>query len=343
MKRKQNVIAIVLEWVLAIAIGGIMAYFVLKNLFGEQRPLTQADIPQSTIDWFNGLWNDSSDVGGVYDSLRWDSTDWNRYEDIDSMHRLEDNLFVIFYSTKDSVVERNKALICQRYAHEAVPVGELFMKKYPYPDSLNGRKLPIYLAKTVKDFRSICEQLGHGDPGTWAIGLYCFRYGLDGVITDGVILSSEAWEVPDHEIGENTKDERSKQVLWHEMNHFMYFSNWDYTQTSHPFVWFYEGLAEYFSNSYGRLYSVGDCDKLNLEEDFRGGINDDLDYWAGMTAYLCLEQKFNKSKVSDVVSNSYKNSIEKAVKMAIPNYSLKSWNNDWHTFMENKEYKKYMH
>ena len=339
MKRKQNVIAIILEWVLAIVVGGIMAYFVLRNLFGEQRPLSNADIPQSTIDWFEGLKIDSTDIGGILGPDDRDSTDWDRYENIDSMLRLEDEYFVIYYSNKDSVVEHNKALVCKRYAHEAIPKGELFMKNYPYPNQLNGRKLPIYLAKTVDDFRNICIQLGHGDPGTWAIGLYCFQYGVPTVYTDGIIISPLAWGVSDTQIDKNTKDEDFKQVLWHEMNHFMYFTNWDYTQTSEPNLWFTEGLAEYFAGNYDRLIEVGNYNRLNLTEDFRGGGN--TEYWAGLSAYLCLEQQFRTSMVSDVVSNSYKQSIDESIKIVMPNYSLAGWNNDWHTFMKNKEYLKY--
>lgn len=341
MAERQFSIRIFLTWLVGVLLAVLMGYGIYTVILnGDHHPLTNADIPQSTIDWFNGLIEGGSDIGGILGPDDRDPSEWSRYEDIDSMHRLEDELFVVYYSTKDSVVERNKALVSQRYAHEAVPIGELFMKNYPYPDSLNGRKLPIYLAKTVDDFRSICKQLGHGDPGTWAIGLYCFQYGINGVYTDGIIISPEAWKVPDLQIDENTKDEYLKRVLWHEMNHFMYFTNWDYSQTSYPFLWFTEGLAEYFAGNYDRLGEVGNHTKINLTEDFRGGGN--TEYWAGLAAYLCLEQSFNKSKVSDVVANSYTHSIEESVKMTISNYSLTSWNDQWHTFMENKEYRKYM-
>jgi hypothetical protein len=336
----KNKLSLISTFLLFGAIVALMGYAIIRIALKPQRPLTNADIPQSTLDWFEGLIDGGSDIGGILGPENWDPDQWNSYEDIDSMHRIEDDLFVIYYSSKDSVVERNKALVTQRYAHEAVPVGELFMKKYPYPDSLNGRKLPIYLAKTVDDLGNICEQLGHRNPGTGLAGIFLFQFGVNNVFTDGIVISPVSWKVRDSEIDPNTKDEFLKEVLWHEMNHFMYFCNWDYTQTDMPFLWFTEGLADYFSGFYEDLLEIGNYKRLNLNQDFRGN---NTEYWGGMTAYLCLEQKFNKSKVSDVVSNSYKNSIEKAVKLAIPNYSLKSWNNDWHTFMENKEYKKYMH
>ena len=161
MAERQFSIRIFLTWLVGVLLAVLMGYGIYTVILnGDHHPLTNADIPQSTIDWFNGLIEGGSDIGGILGPDDRDPSEWSRYEDIDSMHRLEDELFVVYYSTKDSVVERNKALVSQRYAHEAVPIGELFMKNYPYPDSLNGRKLPIYLAKTVDDFRSICTDCG---------------------------------------------------------------------------------------------------------------------------------------------------------------------------------------
>lgn len=305
----------------------------------EMPSLSQADIPQETIDWFQNLIDGGwSDIGGILYPEDRDSSDWSRYEDIDSMLRVEDEYFIIYYSTKDSVVEKKKALISQRYAHEAVPVGELFMKEYPYPEKLNGRKLPIYLAKTEKDFRSICKQLGHGDPGTWAIGLYCFQYGPSGVYTDGIIISPKAWSVADMFIDAQTKDEELQKTLWHEMNHFMYFTNWNYFQISKPSLWFTEGLAEYFAENYGRLIEVGDHTKYELTKDIQNGS----EYWVGFSAFLSLEQKFNKSTISDLVGESYDHSIDEAVERSISGYNLDTWNAEWHAFMQDKAYKKYM-
>ena len=336
MKNKLSVISTFLLFGVVVV---LMGYAIINLVLKPQRPLTNADIPQETIDWFKGLIDGGSDIGGILGPDNRDPSEWSRYEDIDSMCRLEDELFVVYYSSKDSVVEKNKALISQRYAHDAIPKGELIMKKYPYPSQLNGRKLPIYLAKTVDDFRSICEQLGHGDPGTWAIGLYCFQYGVAGVYTDGIIISPEAWSVTDLQIDAQTEDKELKATLWHEMNHFMYFTNWDYAQTSKPSLWFTEGLAEYFSENYDRLTVVGDHKKYDLTKDFMDGNSE---YWVGMSAYLCLEQNYGINAVSNMVVSSYDSSIDQAVQTTIPGESLNSWNTKWHSFMENKEYRKFL-
>ena len=335
----KNKIQVFLTFLLYGILVLLMGYAIINIALKPQRPLTNADIPQETIDWFKGLIDGGADIGGILGPDERDPSDWSKYEDIDSMLRLEDEYFVIYYSKKDSVVERNKASISQRYAHEAIPIGELFMKEYPYPSQpkMNGRKLPIYLAKTVDDFRNICKQLNHGDPGTWAIGLYCFQYGISGVYTDGIIISPEAWSKSDSQIDAQTEDNELKKTLWHEMNHFMYFTNWDYSQTSQPSLWFTEGLAEYFAENYDRLNVVGDHRKFELTKDFQDGSSE---YWVGLSAIMCLAKQYSKSIISDIVSYSYKNPLDKAVQMRIPDENLQSWNSKWHSYMGNREYKK---
>ena len=339
MKSFRNFI---LQAVLYILLGvlSFWLYKVFAEYYNSPMPsLSNADIPQETIDWFKRMIDGGSDIGGIMGPDERNPADWSHYEDIDSMLRLEDEYFVIFYSAKDSVVERKKAVISQRYAHNAIPMGEQLMKGYPYPSQLNGRKLPIYLARTVDNFRSICQQIGHGDPGTWAIGLYCFQYSVSGVYTDGIIISPKAWSVSGSQLETDSEDRELKKTLWHEMNHFMYFTNWNYTQTSRPYLWFTEGLAEYFSGTYNRLISVANHKSFNLQNDF---IDGNSEYWVGMTAFLCLERLYGKSTVYDVVSNSYKNSINEAVQMSIQNESLNTWNTNWHSFMNNNTYREYL-
>ena len=141
----------------------------------------------------------------------------------------------------------------------------------------------------------------------------------------------------DSQIDDQTEDKELKKTLWHEMNHFMYFTNWNYAQTSEPSLWFTEGLAEYFSENSDRLKVVGDHRKYNLTDNFRDGSSE---YWVGMSAIMCLEKMQGKSIVSDIVGNSYKNPVNKAVQMRIPSENLESWNTRWHSYMESKEYKK---
>lgn len=340
MKKKQNALVIILEWLLAVTIGSFIAFFLFRNLFGEQRPLTNADIPQSTIDWFNGLIDGGSDIGGTLGPDGRDSSDWQQYTGDEDLLKLEDEYFVVFYSAKDSVVQRKKALICQRYAHEAIPKAELFMKNYPYPSQLNGRKLPIYLGKDMAHFKAISKKIAGYTPSSGVVGFFSFQYGADGLYTKGIFISPATWEVPDLLIDDNTKDKEFKATLWHEMNHFMFFAKWNYFQPTTPSLWFTEGLAEYFSEYYNRLKTVGNHKKYELQNDFRDGNSE---YWVGYSAFLCLENRYSISKVSDVVFQSYDNSVDKSLSLAIPGYNLSSWNDDWHSFMENKEYRKYMH
>ena len=337
---KKNRLPVLATFLLFGAIVALMGYSIIRIALNPQRPLSTADIPQSTIDWFKDLLDGGSDIGGIFtDSIK--EKDWTKYESIEDMKSIEDDLFIFYYSSKDSVKEREKALVCQRYAHEAVPVGDAFMKGYPYPSSekMKGRKLPIFLANTENDFRSICKQLGCGDPGTWAVGLYCFMYNAFGSYCKGVIISPKAWKVDESRIDRTTDDPELKRVLWHEMNHFMYFTNMNYRKASHPNLWFTEGLAEYFAESMEMLQAVRNHKKFNLKDHFQDGSSE---YWVGISAYLCMAQLHGKKTISDIVTNSYENSIDKSVQMALPGEDLNSWNTQWHLFMENKEYRKYM-
>ena len=336
MKNKISVISTLL---LFAAIVVLLGYAIINIVLKPQRPLTNADIPQSTIDWFQGLIDGGSDIQGILGPDDRDSTDWWNYRGDEELLKIEDDYFVIFYSSKDSVVQRKKALICQRYAHEILPKAELFMKKYPYPSQMNGRKLPIYLGRNMAHFKDISKKIANYSPGSGTLGFFSFEYGFDGLFAKGIFISPATWEVPDLLIDENSKDDEFKATLWHEMNHFMYFANWDCFQPESPNLWFTEGLAEYFSEYVKRLQTVGNHKKYDLKNNFCDG---NAEYWVGMSAFVCLEQNYRMSTVSDVVANSYKNSIDKSLGMAIPNYSLSAWNDDWHRFMENKEYRKYM-
>lgn len=328
-------------WLVAILLVVIMGYGLYTVVInGDHRPLTNADIPQSTIDWFNGLIDGGSDIGGTLGPDDRDSSDWQQYNGDEDLLKLEDEYFIIFYSSKDSVVQRKKALVCQRYAHEAIPKAELFMKNYPYPSQLNGRKLPIYLGRNMDHFKDIAQKIAGYTPRPGVVGFFNFEYGADGLYTKGIFISPATWGVPDMLIEENTKDLELRATLWHEMNHFMFFAKWNYFQSTSPSLWYTEGLAEYFSEYYARLNRMGDHKKFDLKNDFRDGNSE---YWAGFSAFLCLEKRYSISKVSDVVFQSYNNSVDKSLGLAIPGYSLASWNDDWHSFMENKEYRKYMH
>ena len=103
-------------------------------------------------------------------------------------------------------------------------------------------------------------------------------------------------------------------------------------------MWFTEGLAEYFAHAYSRLYSIGNHKKYNLTTNFQEGTSE---YWVGLSAYLCLEQIYDRNAISNVVVNSYTQPVNAALQ-ASTSENLDSWNEKWHQFMEDKEYRKFL-
>lgn len=334
MKNKdQKIDAVVLfSWIALLGIGILMGFVCLHYFVDKQKNVLELEIPQSTIDWFDGLVD--GDFGGILDTTSIQDPD--SYENVDSMLCLQDEYFMIYYSRTDSVKEYEKALIAQRYAHQAIPKAEKLMGNYPYPETINGRKLPIYLANTKIDYANINKKMG-GNDGTGSVGMYWFSYSLKGTFTKGIVISPEAWGKSDGILDRDAEDNDFKIVLWHEMNHFMYFTNWDFTQTSEPCLWFTEGLAEYFANNSGRLNYVGNHSKYRLTNDVRDGN----EYWVGLSAYFCLEDHYGQKNCYDMVVQSYDHSIEEAINMTM-GVNLASWNNQWHTYMSNKEYRTHM-
>ena len=58
-----------------------------------------------------------------------------------------------------------------------------------------------------------------------------------------------------------------------------------------------------------------------------------------MSAFMCLEKQYQKEVVSDLVVNSYTNSLEKALRVSVPSGgSLSAWDREWHIYMTKKEY-----
>ena len=136
--------------------------------------------------------------------------------------------------------EKERAQKVRDWAHKAItPLAEL-MGKYFYPQDVKGRKLPIYLADTQKKYTKIIGYL-FGNPaieeqtGSW--GMYICTYSVQGCLTKGIVMHPDTWRT----------DKDAKATLWHEMNHYVFYTSLDYSKVIDPYLWVSEGLAEFFS------------------------------------------------------------------------------------------------
>ena len=331
----------ILGWIVAAGILAIIISNYIIKIQKVQTPLIEARIPQETIDFFNNL--GGGDIGGIFvdDSI----TNWNDYEDVDGMCKIEDSLFVIYYSSVDSTSESVKAAIALRYAQEAVKPLNDFMGSYPYPHTINNRKLPIYLANTDADYSKICEELGHGKAPSGTIGLYCWRYSITGTITDGIIISPNAWLSLELTLKSTSDDIEFKKTLWHEMNHFAFFTNLDFLNNPVPPLWVSEGCAEYFADNRARIeMSPGNPKSIyrncHLNSNEMTSYNSSYDpYWVGLSAFYTFEGHHGRTLLASLIQMSYIQPFAQSVSDILnSDNGLKVWDNEWHSDIEAGKY-----
>ncbi len=292
----------------------------------DTQPLIEARVPPETIAFLSNFVN-SFDIKLIYNPNP-TKDDWrnelNFGEDKESgLKKLEDEYFIIYFD--DNPEEKNKAIKSLGYAREAIPELIKLMGTYFFPADVYDRKLPIYLASSEEWYNRIFQSLlntNRNAPGNTA-GLYISTYSYMGNVTKGIILHPLVWE-------RASIRDYPKQVLWHEMNHYVFFTAIHYDKIVKPFTWVYEGLAEYFSkpeipslNNSNAIY----CQTLSLSAEF---LDRRSNYWAGQTVYQFFENHYSFEDLKMFVYYSYSSTTNDALYSAFsdsPGNIEKAWHN----------------
>ena len=170
------------------------------------------------------------------------------------------NVVVYYYKDKDAVWQgRAKSVIdC---AEDAMPQLKDLFGKYYYPEDMNGRKLAVYLADSVKHYETMVRKLSGeraslGDMDE-SNGLLVMEVGPLGCQVRGIVLHPSCFA---------KGSTIYKQVLRCEMARMCFFASLDYSRQIHHFRWYSEGLAEYFSQ-YCPMSEAMDGDMVQFVED----------------------------------------------------------------------------
>lgn len=226
-----------------------LAFMIWCQQIKDSRSLIEVSIPESTKAFLDSIGTRIIDgfdnvvlveVDSIDDNSWTNITDYG-YESSDSLYKYEsDSLFVFYSDVNDTTLFK----YVQASAMEAVsPLAEL-MGHYVYPYQVKGRKLPIYICSIDESYQNVCHTLsGINSDFTDTWGLHIYTYcGLE-LQTTGIVLNkSNIYETSDD------PDLDLKATLWHEMNHYVFFQSLDLSKEITPYVWMYEGLAEYFSS-----------------------------------------------------------------------------------------------
>jgi hypothetical protein len=294
----------------------------------DTEPLLEARVPQETIDFFNEFLN-SFDIKLIFNpnpsDEDWDN-DRNFGEDEKTgLRKLEDEYFIVYFDNK--LKEHERAVRILEYAHQAIPGLADLMGTYFYPSDANGRKLPIYLASDGENYTWIFQQLLNTNrkPDRNSVGLYISSYSTMGNVTMGILLHPRIWEIKKH-------PDYARRVLWHEMNHYVFFTSLKYDKVVKPFTWVYEGLAEYFSMPAITKLNKGEanlCQSLSLSEEFQ---NRYANYWAGQTVYHYFEDHHSVKNIKNFIKNSYEMPTNSALHGAFKNQA-ENLEREWHEYV----------
>lgn len=295
--RKNSIAFIILGMLI---IGWMITLNIIYQKGQEKEAVIYVEIPEETKRFIEGLLN-TIDLAITFDpDLSID--DWNNENDFGNdessgLAKLEDEYFVFYYAKNDQK-EKNKAHKAQKWAHEAIPELADLMGKYHYPSDVRGRKLPIYLADSPKNYTKIIAMLrgvSSLPEQTDSWGIYISTYSGKGNRVSGIVIHPEPWK----------NDVYAKATLWHEMNHYEFFASLDYSKVVEPYLWVVEGLAEYFSETKLDLNSTI-IHKLQKEAHLNRGFQPlYYNYVGGHSVFQTIHSLYGKNKVKDFVRKVY--------------------------------------
>lgn len=296
---------------------------------GERKEaIIYAKIPTETINFLNKLL-DSIDQYVKYDPMP-DKKDWDNHNDEGEndrrLERLEDEYFIVYFA-KNNEGEKGKAEKVLGWAHEAILPLEDLMGKYYYPLDVKGRKLPIYLADSQANYTRIIGRLKN-DPnikeqtGSW--GMYLCSYSTYGCLTKGIVIHPDPWR----------QDLSAKQTLWHEMNHYVFYTSLNYGKPITPYLWASEGIAEYFAKGVQHVRmgreQINRLRNEHLNKRFDHFIDN---YVGGHSVYTVMVTQYGEDKLNAFLQICYKEPMSGAYPSAL-RISERQFESVWKSYLE---------
>ena len=293
----------------------------------ERSGIMFAEIPQETVDFIQGLSNHLTDVLISFNPnpkpKDWDNGS-NIGEDPQSgLLKIEDEYFIIYYHPSSE----KEAQFVKEYAHKAIRPLAGICGRYYYPEYVNGRKLPIYLANTKSEFvrlNKLVSGISTERDYTNTAGVYISEASSMGCLTKGIVINNEL---------AFTSTNYAKVVLWHEMTHYVFFTSLNYTVRLNLPMWSYEGIAEYCARE-GEKISFTDREIADMREqcDFETYYFPYVyqNYRGGESIYRFMEIEYSKEGVTNFLLTLYSegvsNSLEKNFRLDVKNFE-QSWKN----------------
>lgn len=292
-------------------IGIILLVFVLIGVLvaklyeiGVNRPsLVYKTIEQPVSMWVNTLGTLTEDMS--FSASQFGPFDWNNNQDIGQKNELgkwakeEDANTVVYYrKDKDAIAQVRARNILDEVMQISYEIPDL-MGAYISIDSVNGRKLAIYIPNTDEEYQLLANKLskdklqnGNG------FGCSIMQLGPLGCQMKGILLHPNGF-----------KDLEYHKVLRREVARYVFFSRVNYAANVHHYRWFTDGLVEFFATEADPPADLPENKIAVIEKscklDAEFPAKDHVSQWAGASFFRFYDEKYGDTALAGLVQNSY--------------------------------------
>jgi hypothetical protein len=232
--------------------------------------------------------------------------------------------FIVYYHAAD----KDRARQVLDFAEGAKSRMLAVFEHFPYAKDKNGRKLPVYLASSEKEYYDL-SRVSRGS-------VACVKT----IIYDDALIATMYVSPAVFTRG----GEYPRQVITHEVAHYTHFDIIDFDNIRNLRAWFIEGLASYTAQEEYRLGYVRDAYRANqiipladLEAysnaEAYNPQNVQMVYAEGHSVMQMVEERYGRNRMTFlVVAASRKSDFGGAAREAL-NLSLRELNAAWMNYL----------
>lgn len=312
---KKQIISRITVLAIIFLCSGIVVGLLFKR--GIEKPIYRyPHFSKSSQSWVEKMDHYNQDKSISYGNVG--PFDWNNKKDIGQTDKNaswshENNAFAITYYHADKTAENKlNALYVLELIDLLVPEIEEILGTFPSVESMNGRKIPIYLPGDDEEYKSLLQQMTNNNAALVSNddGCSVVEYGPLGCLVRGIIVHPNGFK-------QYNGKQRYIQFIRREVMYYAYINmvNCNVDEVK-PYLWFTNGLAEYFASGAGEngLTSLPSdyvdiirqqC-KLNGEFPQKNKVY----VWAGCSFFQYMDIAYGKEFLSRLIQDTDSSSVD---------------------------------
>ena len=289
----------------------------LYDIATHRPSLAYRQLSPQTIQWLNLF--TQGDPESIIKAAPVGPFNWSNKEDIGQSRKMgkwgkeEDATTVVYYrKTRDAQdqIRARRVLECVDNILLEIPD---YLSAYKGPDSLNGRKIAVYLPSAPEEYELLLKKLCDDMPaGGSQLGRSIISIGPLGCQCKGIILHPDAFQ------NKNAgSDPEYIRILRRELAYYTYMANLDYNQPTQRPSWFVQGIAVHFSLDGKRLPSFTPELVQRIEQecalDAEFPAKNKLNQVGGTSFIQFYEQTFGRMALTRLIETTYAIPVDSAL------------------------------